>query len=121
MAKITFITAKGTRTETNASPGMSIMQAAVDAGIAEIAAECGGACACGTCHCFVDETWFNKIAAPEDDERDMLEFVIDPRKNSRLSCQISVTEEMDGIDLTDSQIELIAGLTVLDHEERSPL
>ncbi|PVA07527.1 2Fe-2S iron-sulfur cluster-binding protein [Thalassorhabdomicrobium marinisediminis] len=97
MTKITFIEADGTTVEAKAEPGMSVMQVAVNAGIAAIAAECGGACACGTCHCYVADEWVDKLTPPEDDETDMLDFVIDPTPSSRLSCQIAVTPEMDGL------------------------
>lgn len=105
MTKITFIEADGTKTETIAQPGMTVMQAAVHANIAAIAAECGGACACGTCHCYVAPDWVDKIPSAQEDEADMLEFVIDPQDNSRLSCQIEVTPDMDGlvIQVPDSQ------------------
>lgn len=97
MTKITFVEADGTTTETSAEPGMTVMQVAVGAGIAAIAAECGGACACGTCHCYIADEWFDKIPAPDSDEADMLEFVISPTDKSRLSCQITISPEMDGL------------------------
>ena len=81
------------------------MHTAVKAGVAAIAAECGGACACGTCHCYVSEDWLRKLPEPKAMESDMLEFVIDPTERSRLSCQVIVTSELDGIviDLPDAQ------------------
>lgn len=97
MTKLTFIEADGTQIEADAQPGMSVMQVAVNAGIAAIAAECGGACACGTCHCYVAPEWADKLPPAQDDEADMLDFVIDPQETSRLSCQIEVTPEMDGL------------------------
>lgn len=97
MTKITFIEANGNRVETTASTGQSLMQAAVNAGIAAIAAECGGVCACGTCHCHIDPAWSDKLVPPSENEADMLEFVIDPDENSRLSCQIEVTNDMSGL------------------------
>ena len=97
MTRIIFIEADGTTIEATAKPGMSVMQVAVNAGIAAIAAECGGACACGTCHCYVAEGWADKITPAKEDEADMLDFVIDPTATSRLSCQIAVTPEMDGL------------------------
>ncbi len=100
MVKLTFVQADGTQIETEASSGMSVMQAAVNAGVDDIAAECGGACACGTCHCVLTQDWFDRVAAPETDEVDMLEFVIDPQPTSRLSCQVVVTENMHGIVIT---------------------
>lgn len=97
MPKITFVEADGNRIVANATSGMSLMETAVAAGVDGIVAECGGACACATCHCHVDESWFARIAAAEELERDMLEFVINPSGTSRLSCQVTVTEDMDGM------------------------
>lgn len=97
MTKIVFIEADGNRVEASALPGQSLMQTAVNAGIAAIAAECGGVCACGTCHCHIDPDWFEQLVPAADDEADMLEFVIDPDEHSRLSCQIEVTEDMAGL------------------------
>lgn len=97
MPKITFVEADGNRTVSEATPGSSLMETAVAAGVDGIVAECGGACACATCHCHVDESWFAKIAAAEELECDMLEFVINPSATSRLSCQVTITEDMDGM------------------------
>lgn len=97
MTKIVFIESDGNRVETTAPAGQSLMQTAVNAGIATIAAECGGVCACGTCHCHIDPNWFERLVPAAEDETDMLEFVIDPDEYSRLSCQIEVTEELDGL------------------------
>jgi len=94
MVKLTFLEADGSQVETDVAPGNSLMQAAVNAGVDAIAAECGGACACGTCHCVLPQDWFERVAAPASDEIDMLEFVIEPQPTSRLSCQVVVTEEM---------------------------
>jgi len=106
MIKLTFVQADGSRIEAEAPLGTSLMQAAVNAGVDAIAAECGGACACGTCHCVLPAEWFERVAAPEADEIDMLEFVIDPQPTSRLSCQVVVTEEMQGIEVNvpDTQV-----------------
>lgn len=106
MVKLKFVQADGTEIETDAALGMSVMQAAVNAGVDEIAAECGGACACGTCHCVLPKEWFERVAAPLGDEADMLEFVIEPQPTSRLSCQVVVSEDMDGmvINVPDSQV-----------------
>ncbi|WP_412553968.1 2Fe-2S iron-sulfur cluster-binding protein [Shimia sp. MIT1388] len=106
MIKMTFVQADGARVEAEAALGTSLMQAAVNAGVDAIAAECGGACACGTCHCVLPQEWFERVAAPESDEVDMLEFVIDPQPTSRLSCQVLVTEEMHGMEINvpDTQV-----------------
>jgi len=76
------------------------MQAAVDHGVNGITADCGGACACGTCHCYVDAAWKDALKPAEDNETDMLEFVIEPKGNSRLSCQVTVTDALDGLIVT---------------------
>lgn len=97
MTKLIFQEANGTRTEVQANAGDSVMQAAINANIAGIVAECGGACACATCHCYVEPDKLALLEAPSTTEADMLEFVIDPQDNSRLSCQIKVTDAMDGL------------------------
>lgn len=94
---ITFIDADGRETVALAKNGQSVMAAAVDAGIESIIAECGGACACGTCHCQVEPDWFDRIPQPQENELGMLEFVTNPTEHSRLSCQIEVTSALDGL------------------------
>lgn len=97
MTKITFIDAAGQQIEAQAAPGQTLMQLAVDSGVAGIVAECGGACACGTCHCYIDENWGAKLKPAEGNELDMLEFVIDPTPQSRLGCQVVLTPDLDGL------------------------
>ena len=97
MPRIIYISADGKRSEVEAVSGVSVMQAAVNNGVPGIVAECGGACSCATCHCYIDEAWFGRLPAPQTMEKDMLEFVVDPRETSRLSCQIKVTPELDGL------------------------
>ena len=97
MARITFIQNDGTERVVEAEPGMTVMEAAVKNSIPGIAAECGGACACATCHVYVDEAWREKVGAPSPMEEDMLDFGFDVRPNSRLSCQIKVTDDLDGL------------------------
>lgn len=97
MPKITFVAADGRHTETTIQNGQSIMSAAVDAGIEEIIAECGGACACGTCHCRIDAAWFHRLPSPQRSEQDMLDFVANPTEFSRLSCQIKMSDSLDGL------------------------
>ena len=97
MAKIRFIGHDGTETEVDASEGVTIMQTAVSNGVAGIDAECGGALSCATCHVFFDPEWSSKLEEPKAMEKDMLEFVVDPQESSRLSCQIKMSEELDGI------------------------
>ena len=97
MARIKFIAADGTETEINAENGTSLMVAAVNNGIKGIVAECGGACSCATCHVFVDPSWYAKLTPPASLEKDMLEFAAEPSETGRLSCQIPVTDELDGL------------------------
>lgn len=97
MAKITFIEHNGTEHTVEAEPGMTVMEAAVKNSIPGIAAECGGACACATCHVYVQKPWREVVGSPEEMEEDMLDFAFDVREESRLSCQIKVTEDLDGL------------------------
>ena len=97
MAKITFIQPDGTRQTVIADNGMTVMEAAKKNLIAGIEAECGGACACATCHVYVDAAWRPKTGKLEDIEEDMLDFAFDVREESRLSCQIKVTDGLDGL------------------------
>jgi 2Fe-2S ferredoxin len=97
MAKITYIAADGTVTEVEAGNGLSVMQAAVSNGVPGIVAECGGACSCATCHVHVAPEWYVRLVPPADMEKQMLEFVVDPRDTSRLGCQIKITDELDGL------------------------
>ncbi|MGH1371494.1 MAG: 2Fe-2S iron-sulfur cluster-binding protein [Cellvibrionaceae bacterium] len=105
MPLINYIEADGNRHQTDVAVGESIMQGAVDNMIDSILAECGGACACATCHCYVDDAWVEKVPAADSSEKDLLEAVVDPKENSRLSCQIFVTEDMEGftVHLPESQ------------------
>jgi 2Fe-2S ferredoxin len=97
MARITYITHGGDRYEVEAENGSTVMENAIRNGIPGIEAECGGACACATCHVYVDEAWTEKTGKPEPMEEDMLDFAYDVRPTSRLSCQIVVTDELDGL------------------------
>lgn len=97
MAKITFIQPDGTSQVVEATPGLTVMEAAKLNNIEGIEAECGGACACATCHVYVDEAWRAKTGKPADMEEDMLDFAFDVRDESRLCCQIKVTPELDGL------------------------
>ena len=97
MVKITFVQPDGTRQDVEAKPGVTIMEAAKLNLIEGIEAECGGACACATCHVYVDEAWREKAGKPSAMEEDMLDFAFDVREASRLSCQIRVKPELDGI------------------------
>ena len=97
MVKIKYIAFNGTETEVEAETGLSVMQAAINNSVPGIVAECGGACSCATCHVHFDSEWFSKLAEAEDMEKEMLEFTIDPQQTSRLSCQIKITDDLDGI------------------------
>lgn len=98
MAKITYIEHNGTRHEVEVAPGMTVMEGARDNGIPGIEADCGGACACSTCHVYVAPEWVEKLPKRDVMETDMLDFAFDPdMARSRLSCQVFVTEAMDGL------------------------
>ena len=97
MPKITYIEHNGKSHTIEVETGLSVMEGAVQNNVPGIDADCGGACACATCHVYVDEKWFNKLPKQEDTEIDMLDVAFEPKKNSRLSCQISVTNELDGL------------------------
>lgn len=97
MPKITYIAFDGGETIVDAKEGMSVMQSAVNNGVDGIVAECGGACSCATCHVYVDEEWFDKLPEAQAMEKEMLDFVMSPQPTSRLSCQIKVTAELDGL------------------------
>ncbi|WP_416877838.1 2Fe-2S iron-sulfur cluster-binding protein [Litorimonas sp.] len=100
MAKILFTDHAGTTREVEAKPGTSIMEAAVQNMVPEIDADCGGACACATCHVYVDDAWLGKLKEKDDMEESMLDFAEGVQDNSRLSCQILMSEELDGIKVT---------------------
>lgn len=97
MAKITFIDAAGTARTVEGEVGSTVMETAIKNGVPGIEAECGGACACSTCHVYIDEAWREKVGAPSPMEEDMLDFAYGIRPNSRLSCQIKVSQELDGL------------------------
>lgn len=97
MVKITYIAFDGARHEVEAENGSTVMENAIRNAVPGIEADCGGACACATCHVYVDENWTGKTGLPEAMEEDMLDFAFDVRPNSRLSCQIKVTDELDGL------------------------
>jgi 2Fe-2S ferredoxin len=97
MPKIKYIEHNGKEHEVDVPAGWSVMEGAVKNLIPGIDADCGGACACATCHVYVDEAWREKTGQPEQMEEDMLDFAFDIRPESRLSCQIKVTEDLDGL------------------------
>ena len=97
MAKITYIEFNGTEHVIDVEPGASVMQGAVKNGVKGIDADCGGACACATCHVYVDPAWTAKTGEQNDIEKSMLDFAENVAPNSRLSCQINVTDELNGL------------------------
>ena len=105
MAKIKYIEHNGKEHEIEVSSGLAVMEGAIKNNIPGIDADCGGACACATCHVYIDQDWIDKLNPKEDTEEDMLDFAFDVKDNSRLSCQISVTDELDGliVDLPEKQ------------------
>ncbi len=105
MALIKYIEFNGTEHEVHVENGHTVMQGAVDNMIDGIVAECGGCCSCATCHCIVDDAWMDKVGKPGDVEDDMLDCVLERQPNSRLSCQITVSDKLDGlvVSLPESQ------------------
>jgi 2Fe-2S ferredoxin len=97
MVKITFIDNAGTTRTVEGDVGATVMETAIKHGVPGIEAECGGACACSTCHVYIEEAWREKVGEPTPMEEDMLDFAFEVRPNSRLSCQIKVREELDGL------------------------
>ena len=97
MAKITYIEFDGTPHEVDVKTGLSVMEGAVKNNIPGIDADCGGACACATCHVYVDDAWLAKTGEKSAMEESMLDFAEGVEPNSRLSCQIKVTDDLDGL------------------------
>ncbi len=97
MAKITYIEHNGKSHTVEVKNGLSVMEGAVQNNIPGIDADCGGSMACATCHVYVKEEWFDKVNIKSEGEDDMLDQAYEPNKHSRLSCQISVTDDIDGL------------------------
>ena len=97
MVNITFIAHTGEKHTVAAEPGATVMETAIKHGVPGIEAECGGACACSTCHVYIEEEWREKVGEPSPMEEDMLDFAFEVKPNSRLSCQIKVREDLDGL------------------------
>ena len=97
MPKITYIDSSGNKKTIEVSNGLSVMEGAVQNNLPGIDADCGGGMACATCHVYVKEDWFNKLNKIEDAEQDMIDMAFEPKKNSRLSCQLVVSDELNGL------------------------
>ena len=100
MPKITYKDYQGTSKTIEVDNGLSVMEGAIQKDIPGIDADCGGSMACATCHVYVEDKWFDKIPKAEDAENDMIDMAFEPKKNSRLSCQIIVSDELDGLEVT---------------------
>jgi len=97
MTKIKYIEHNGEEHEIDVAKGLTVMEGAVQNGIPGIDADCGGSMACATCHIYVNKDWFSKLPEKEIGEDDMLDQAYEPKNNSRLSCQITVSDELDGL------------------------
>ena len=100
MAKITYIDLNGNSKTIEIEKGLSVMEGAIQNNIPGIDADCGGSMACATCHVYVEDKWLDKLPKAEDGEVDMIDMAFEPKKNSRLSCQIIVSDELDGLEVT---------------------
>ena len=100
MSKITYKDKDGNSKTIEVENGLSVMEGAIQNDIPGIDADCGGAMACATCHVYVEEKWFDKLSKAEDAEVDMIDMAHEPKKNSRLSCQLIVSDELDGLIVT---------------------
>ena len=97
MPKITYITSDNKIHNIDVDNGLTVMEGAVQNDIPGIDADCGGGMACATCHVYINEEWLDKLPTKEDGEEDMLDMAFEPKKNSRLSCQIIISDELDGL------------------------
>ena len=97
MTKITYIEHNGKTHQIDVANGLTVMEGAVQNNIPGIDADCGGSMACATCHVYVKEDWFNKLPKKENGEEDMIDMAHEPNKFSRLSCQLTVTDDLDGL------------------------
>ena len=100
MPKITYNDFQGNSKTIEVDKGLSVMEGAIQKDIPGIDADCGGSMACATCHVYVEDKWLDKIPKAEDAENDMIDMAFEPKKNSRLSCQIIVSDELDGLEVT---------------------
>ena len=100
MPKINYTDSNGNTKTVDVENGLSVMEGAIQNNINEIDADCGGAMACATCHVYVNDEWMDKLPKAEDAENDMIDVAFEPKKNSRLSCQLIVSDELDGLCVT---------------------
>tara|TARA_B100000029_G_scaffold318098_1_gene310493 strand:+ start:51 stop:371 length:321 start_codon:yes stop_codon:yes gene_type:complete len=100
MPKITYIDSSGNQKTIDVTNGLTVMEGAIQNNVPGIDADCGGGMACATCHVYVKEEWLNKLPKAEDGEQDMIDMAFEPKKNSRLSCQLIVSDELDGLVVT---------------------
>ena len=100
MAKITYKDHEGGSRTIEVENGLSVMEGAIQKEVPGIDADCGGSMACATCHVYVEEKWLNKLPKAEDAEVDMIDMAFEPKKNSRLSCQLIVSDELNGLTVT---------------------
>ena len=100
MPKITYIDNEGNSKTIDVENGLSVMEGAIQNNITGIDADCGGSMACATCHVYVEEKWLNRLPKAEDAEVDMIDMAFEPKKNSRLSCQLIVSDELNGLTVT---------------------
>ena len=106
MAKVTYIDSHGNSKSIEVDNGLTVMEGAIQNNITGIDADCGGSMACATCHVYVEEKWLDKLPKAEEGEVDMIDMAFEPKKNSRLSCQIIVSDDLDGlvVDMPEKQI-----------------
>ena len=97
MPKITYIDSQGNEKIIDVKNGLTVMEGAIQNNVPGIDADCGGSMACATCHVYVQDDWYDKLSSKEDGEEDMLDMAFEPKKNSRLSCQLIVSDELDGL------------------------
>ena len=99
MPRVIFHGSDSKRHELDVPAGQTLMEAAIDHGVAGIIGECGGACSCATCHSYIDENWLNRLPAIDEMEDGVLDAVHDRRANSRLACQIEISDDLDGLEV----------------------
>mgnify|MGYP001222265785 FL=1 len=106
MPKITYIESSGNKKTIDVPNGLTVMEGAIQNNVPGIDADCGGGMACATCHVYVSDEWTDKLPKIEDGEQDMLDMAFEPKKNSRLSCQLVITDELDGliVNLPEKQV-----------------